>query len=67
MSLLCRKTLTFQDLGAHLEKLLAEDNVAEDGKGHSTTYTYTVGSSAAQWFTTESKNTFTKIKITYFS
>ncbi|XP_051764458.1 E3 ubiquitin-protein ligase RNF123 isoform X3 [Ctenopharyngodon idella] len=27
-----RKTLTFQDLGAHLEKLLAEDNVAEDGK-----------------------------------
>lgn len=34
MSLPCRKTLTFQDLGAHLEKLLAEDNVAEDGKGH---------------------------------
>ncbi|KAG1933680.1 E3 ubiquitin-protein ligase RKP [Pimephales promelas] len=27
-----RKTLTFQDLGAHLEKLLAEDTVAEDGK-----------------------------------
>ncbi|XP_048025920.1 E3 ubiquitin-protein ligase RNF123 isoform X2 [Megalobrama amblycephala] len=27
-----RKILTFQDLGAHLEKLLAEDNVAEDGK-----------------------------------
>ncbi|KAK7127128.1 hypothetical protein R3I94_018349 [Phoxinus phoxinus] len=27
-----RKPLTFQDLGAHLEKLLAEDNVTEDGK-----------------------------------
>ncbi|XP_050950357.1 E3 ubiquitin-protein ligase RNF123 isoform X3 [Labeo rohita] len=27
-----RKTLTFQDLGAHLEKLLAEDNVAEDSR-----------------------------------
>lgn len=29
-----RKTLTFQDLGAHLEKLLAEENVAEDSKDH---------------------------------
>uniref|UniRef100_A0A8C1S805 RING-type E3 ubiquitin transferase n=1 Tax=Cyprinus carpio TaxID=7962 RepID=A0A8C1S805_CYPCA len=28
----CRKTLTFQDLGAHLEKLLAEDNVTEDSR-----------------------------------
>uniref|UniRef100_A0A8C1S8J0 E3 ubiquitin-protein ligase RNF123 n=1 Tax=Cyprinus carpio TaxID=7962 RepID=A0A8C1S8J0_CYPCA len=27
-----RKTLTFQDLGAHLEKLLAEDNVTEDNQ-----------------------------------
>uniref|UniRef100_A0A8C1SAA7 E3 ubiquitin-protein ligase RNF123 n=1 Tax=Cyprinus carpio TaxID=7962 RepID=A0A8C1SAA7_CYPCA len=27
-----RKTLTFQDLGAHLEKLLAEDNVTEDSR-----------------------------------
>uniref|UniRef100_A0A8C1WWF0 RING-type E3 ubiquitin transferase n=1 Tax=Cyprinus carpio TaxID=7962 RepID=A0A8C1WWF0_CYPCA len=27
-----RKSLTFQDLGAHLEKLLAEDNVAEDSR-----------------------------------
>ncbi|XP_051550030.1 E3 ubiquitin-protein ligase RNF123-like [Myxocyprinus asiaticus] len=27
-----RKTLTFQDLGAHLEKLLAEDNLTEDGR-----------------------------------
>uniref|UniRef100_A0A8C1CP17 RING-type E3 ubiquitin transferase n=1 Tax=Cyprinus carpio carpio TaxID=630221 RepID=A0A8C1CP17_CYPCA len=27
-----RKSLTFQDLGAHLEKLLAEDNVTEDSR-----------------------------------
>uniref|UniRef100_A0A672N0Q4 RING-type E3 ubiquitin transferase n=1 Tax=Sinocyclocheilus grahami TaxID=75366 RepID=A0A672N0Q4_SINGR len=27
-----RKTLMFQDLGAHLEKLLAEDNVTEDSR-----------------------------------
>lgn len=27
-----RKTLTFQDLGAHLEKLLSEDNVSEDSR-----------------------------------
>ncbi|XP_073793682.1 E3 ubiquitin-protein ligase RNF123 isoform X3 [Danio rerio] len=27
-----RKTLTLQDLGAHLEKLLAEDNATEDGR-----------------------------------
>uniref|UniRef100_A0A8C1YGA2 E3 ubiquitin-protein ligase RNF123 n=1 Tax=Cyprinus carpio TaxID=7962 RepID=A0A8C1YGA2_CYPCA len=27
-----KKTLTFQDLGAHLEKLLAEDNVTEDSR-----------------------------------
>ncbi|XP_059399028.1 E3 ubiquitin-protein ligase RNF123-like [Carassius carassius] len=27
-----RKTLSFQDLGAHLEKLLSEDNVSEDSR-----------------------------------
>lgn len=32
-SCLCRKPLTFQDLGAHLEKLLSEDGPAEDSTG----------------------------------
>ncbi|XP_060766371.1 E3 ubiquitin-protein ligase RNF123 isoform X2 [Neoarius graeffei] len=30
----CRKPLTFQDLGAHLEKLLSEDGPAEDSADH---------------------------------
>ncbi|KAA0712436.1 E3 ubiquitin-protein ligase RNF123 [Triplophysa tibetana] len=38
-----RKTLTFQNLGAHLEKLLSEDNPSEDGRGRPSSHT---GSSA---------------------
>lgn len=35
----CRKTLTFQNLGAHLEKLLSEDNSSEDGRGRPSSHT----------------------------
>ncbi|KTF80850.1 hypothetical protein cypCar_00020838 [Cyprinus carpio] len=47
-----RKSLTFQDLGAHLEKLLAEDNVTEDSRGHTNTYTL---NTSAQHLTNDCK------------